>query len=119
MLKYYQKVSLPDPFITNRTEHFVPEHKNRLQSEALSLQQFANEHKMIINQKKTKVAIFNTQKNIDILPEISFNGIDNIEVVDQHRLLGQILTTDLKTMANTLNICKKAHKQVFMGFKIC
>ena len=70
---------------------------------------------MLINQDKTKVAIFNPLKNVDILPEISLtHDSPNIEVVEKYKLLGQIVTTDMKTISNTINICSKAYNKMWI-----
>lgn len=99
----------------NRTEHMLPNHHNMLQKEVWDLQQYANDHSMVINQEKTKVAIFNPLKNIDIMPEICLQqGSQNIEVVEQFKLLGQIISTDMKTIHNTLNICTKAYTRMWV-----
>ena len=66
-----------------------------------SLQQFA---------EKTEVAIFNPLIKTDIMPQISLNGcVTNTEVVEQYKLLGQIITTNMKTLTNTRSICKKGY----------
>ena len=93
----------PVPF-HSRTLHSLPEENNILQHEAIKLQQFANENFMKINQLKTKVAIFNPLNKIDVMPKISFDGQNDIEVVEDYKLLGQILSTDMKTLKNTQNI---------------
>ena len=99
----------------NRTEHMLPPQNDILQKEVWCLQNYAVEQSMVINEKKTKVAIFNTLKNIDIMPEISLHqGGENIEVVEQFKLLGQIISTDMKTLANTQNICTHAYSRLWI-----
>ena len=62
---------------------------NLLQHKVFQLDKFACDNFMKINEKKTKVAIFNTLKNIDILPHISLQpGAEPVEAVKQYRLLG-------------------------------
>ena len=53
--------------------------------------------------------LFNTSKNYDFQPEMKIDGV-RIEAVKQMRLLGVIITYDLKWPANTANITKKASK---------
>ena len=98
----------------SRTEHHLPEHRNPLQSEAMKLQNYANENFMRINPLKTKVAIFNPLHKVDIMPQITFDGENNIEVVEEYKLLGQIVSTDMKTIKNTNNILKKCYSRMYM-----
>ena len=108
--------NLPKPVNFHcRTGHSLPLQDNTLQHEVWKLQKFSKDHSMVINQEKTKVAIFNTLKNTDKMPEISLQqGSSNIEVVEKFKLLGQIISTDLKTLSNTLNICQKAFGKMWM-----
>ena len=69
---------------------------------------------MKINQLKTKVAIFNPLNKIDVMPKISFDGQNDIVVVEEYKLLGQILTTDMKTLKNTQNILRKAYSKMYI-----
>ena len=98
----------------SRTEHTLPEEKNYLQHEALKLKSFADQNFMTINQLKTKVAIFNPLNKIDVMPKITFDGQNFLEVVEEYKLLGQIISTDMKTLKNTKNILRKAYSKMFM-----
>ena len=70
---------------------------------------------MKIKERKTKIAVFNPHRNYDFLPKISLlEGEDPIEVVEQYKLLGQIIRTDLKTISNTEYICGKAFKRLWI-----
>ena len=98
-----------------RTGHFLPKKENVLQKEVDLLQKYAEEHSMKINQIKTKVAIFNPLKCVDIMPEISLtDNSECIEVVEEYKLLGQIIRSDMKTISNTDNICKKAFQRMWI-----
>lgn len=99
----------------NRTGHTLPPECNQLQDEVVKLQKYAVDHCMKINKEKTKVAIFNPLKTVDIMPQISLNGDQEyIEVVEKYKLLGQILTTDMKTMSNTQYICQKSYGRMWI-----
>ena len=78
------------------------------------MQNYANENFMRINPTKTKVAIFNPLHKVDIMPQITFDGQNNIEVVEEYKLLGQIFSTDMKTIKNTKNILKKCYSRMYM-----
>ena len=63
---------------------------------------------MVINESKTKIMLFNPARKIDILPKIELNEGNSIEVVDETKLLGLIVRSDLKWQRTTDNIIKKA-----------
>ena len=69
---------------------------------------------MLLNQIKTKTMIFNPLRNYDFSPEIMIKHGENIEVVEQHKILGQIKRSDLKTITNRESICKKAFKRMWI-----
>ncbi len=49
------------------------------------------------------------------MPEIKLTpDSDNIEVVEEYKLLGQVIRTDMKTISNTENICKKAYVRMWI-----
>ena len=50
---------------------------------------------------------------IDFLPDISLNG-NQIEVVDEIRLLGLIIRSDMKWSSNTKNMLAKANKRLWI-----
>ena len=54
---------------------------------------------MMINGKKTKLMLFSESTTADIHPEILVNGTET-EVVDETKLLGVVLTSDLKWKKN-------------------
>jgi hypothetical protein len=69
---------------------------------------------MLLNPIKTKAMIFNTLRNYDCSPDISIKNGEHIDVVEQHKILGQIVRSDLKTISNTEAICKKAFKRMWV-----
>ena len=50
---------------------------------------------MVLNEKKTKVMIFNFTDNYKFTTKLSLNNT-NLEIVQKTKLLGVILTDDLK-----------------------
>ena len=49
------------------------------------------------------------------MPEICIGGSpESVEVVEEYKLLGQIVRSDLKTISNTENICKKAFQRMWI-----
>ena len=68
---------------------------------------------MKINYKKSKVMIFNPCTSIDFLPELSLDN-NELEVVDEIRLLGLVIRSDLRWMSNTDSMVKKANKRLWI-----
>ena len=57
---------------------------------------------------------FNFSKHYDFPPELSIEGFTNqLDVIEETKLLGVILTNDLKWSANTDYICKRAYKRMW------
>ena len=74
---------------------------------------YARKNEMKINHKKTKLIVFNPCRKIDFMPDISLAGHE-IEVVDEIRLLGIIIRSDMKWTSNTQNMITKAHKRLWI-----
>ena len=69
---------------------------------------------MKINNKKSKIMIFNPpRRKIDFLPEIKLDKV-NLEVVDEFKLLGVIVKSDLTWKSNTDYITKKAYSRLWI-----
>ena len=66
---------------------------------------------MKINEKKTKSIIFNFTKKYQFTTRLSINNKD-IEVVDSTRLLGTIISNDLRWDLNTAEIVRKANARM-------
>ena len=60
------------------------------------LQAYCGKHKLKINSKKTKAMLFNSKTNIDFMPRLFLQDGSSVEVVEEFKLLGIILTSDLK-----------------------
>ena len=75
--------------------------------------EYANNNEMKINYKKTKLMVFNPCSSIDFSPEFSLENND-LEVVDEMRLLGIVIKSDLKWNANTENMVQKANKRIWI-----
>ena len=88
-----QTTDLPRQY-HERTGHVLREESNFIQQEVDKLKIYAEENKMVINEAKTKIVVFNQARKVDILPKVRLN--DNlIEVVDETKLLGIMVTSDL------------------------
>ena len=58
---------------------------------------------MRLNNAKTKFKIFNRTINFDFLPDYEIDG-KQLETVDEMKLLGVTITSDMKWKANTDNL---------------
>ena len=57
---------------------------------------------------------FNFYRTLDFPPQLVIKGFnDQIKVISETKLLGIILTNDLKWAANTVYLCKKAYKNMW------
>ena len=68
---------------------------------------------MKLNLKKTKFMLFNACTSIDFMPELTLEG-NGIDLVEEMKILGLVLTSDLKFKRNTEYIVKRAFKRIWM-----
>ena len=73
-------------------------------------------NKMKLNEKKTKNLIFNFTKDHQFSADIRLKN-ENLEVISKTKLLGAIITSDLKWHENTKFIVKKANRKMIMLHK--
>ena len=96
-----------------RTGHILPLKNSKIYEQLKKTETYAEENEMKINYKKTKIIVFNPCRKIDFMPEMSLAG-HKIEVVDEIRLLGLIIRTDMKWTSNTQNMVVKANKRLWI-----
>ena len=96
----------------------VPVHNQTIQADKLKTQHYVNEIKswtdknlMKLNPKKCKNIIFNFSRNNQFATSIKIND-QEIETVDEARLLGTYVTSDLKWDKNTEEIVKDCNKRL-------
>ena len=103
---------MPDLFHA-RTGHVLPAENSNVHKQLIKTLDYATANEMEINYKKTKAITFNPCTSVDFSPEISLNHND-LEVVDEVRLLGLIITSDLKWASNTNSMVSKANKRIWI-----
>ena len=92
------------PFPLNyheRTKQIFPADRSILQTQLLKVENYTIKNKMKINESKSKIMIFNKSRNYDFPPELAFRNGQNLEVFEETKLLGLVLTTDLRWHSNT------------------
>ena len=98
----------------------IPQHNQIIRSEHLKTTNYVKEinewtekNLMKLNEKKTKQIIFNFNKGKQFTTQVKLKG-EPLEVVDEVKLLGVIITKDLKWEKNTKYLVKKANKKMRM-----
>ena len=108
----------PNPTLPNqyheRTGHILDPENNPIQAEITKLTKYAQDHKMKINQAKTKVMLFNQSRTIDVLPALVINEDTHLETVEETKLLGVIVSNDMKWHSNTRQIISKCYSRMWM-----
>ena len=97
-----------------RTGHILERDTNRMQDELEELMNYATEHEMIVNEDKTKVILFNNRRSYDFQPHMMLNTKEPLEVVEEIKLLGIVIRSDLSWSSNTNNMCKKAFSRMWI-----
>ena len=97
-----------------RTSQILPKSENKMQSLLNQLKNFTDRKSLKIKEVKTNVMKFNTSTSLDFPPELHMEGFrNNLEVITETKLLGVMVTNDLKWGANTEYICRKAFKKMW------
>ena len=105
------------PFPLNfheRTKQILPIEKNLLQKQLQTVEQFTLKNQMKINESKSNVLIFNKSRKFDFPPEVFFSNGQILDVVDKTRLLGIVISSDLRWQDNTFSICAKAMNKMWL-----
>ena len=96
-----------------RTGHALPMGNIKVVTQLMKTQEYASQNDMKLNYKKTKIMVFNPCRNIDFMPEVNIDD-HYLEVVDEIRLLGIIIRSDMKWVSNTANMVQKANKRLWI-----
>ena len=97
-----------------RTEHILPREANILQDMVDSVVQLSKDRNMTISKTKTKAILFNPLRNYDFVPQLSIEEGSYVEVVEEQKILGHVMRSDMKTISNTEFICKKAYRRMWV-----
>ena len=97
-----------------RTGHTLKTECNILQELLDKLKIYADENKMKINETKTKIMIFNQATSVDVFPRVSMTPDKTLEVVEEMKLLGIMIRSDMKWSSNTRNLTSKCYQRMWM-----
>ena len=103
---------LPDTFHA-RTGHVLPEERSAVFKQLEETEKYANINGMKINYQKTKLMLFNNCKNWDFHP-IYKSQNEQLELVEEMKILGVILRSDMKWSSNTKYIVNKAYHRLWI-----
>ena len=98
----------------HRTGHILHQDDCELQSMLNDLKDYASQNQMVINKTKTKAILFNQARKYDFFPELSVVENENLEVVEEIKLLGVLVRSDLSWSSNTEYMCKRAFTRLWI-----
>ena len=103
--------TLPDNY-RSRTGHKLKSESSKISDKLEEIHLYAKQNGMKINLEKTKLMLFNPCHSKDFMPEITVADT-RIELVESAKLLGVILTSDLKWEENTHYIVKRCYSKLW------
>ena len=96
-----------------RTGHSLPNEQSAVYKQLMETAEYATNNQMKLNLKKTKLMLFNPCTSVDFMPDFQLDT-QEIELVEEVRLLGVILRSDMKWTSNTEHMVKKAYKKLWV-----
>jgi hypothetical protein len=96
-----------------RTQQILPA-GSILQKHLNKVEDFTLANQMRINESKSKIMIFNKSRKYDFPPEFAFQNGEILECMEKTKLLGILLTPDLKWHANTREVYMKAMSKMWL-----
>ena len=115
-----KKAAIPNPNpilprqFHERTGHILPEAENPIIEQVELLKAYATKHGMKINEDKTKIMLFNKATSVDVHPKIEISEGHFIELVEEMKLLGIMISSDLKWKSNTNYMVARCYQKMWM-----
>ena len=110
-----QTKNKPRPLeFSEHTGFIVKESENELQKDLNELKQFTDTNLMKINEKKTLIMKFNFHKSLDFPPIYNFDDGPMLDIVNQTKILGLILTDSLNWAAQVDYMIARANKKIWL-----
>ena len=112
---FYSKVSVP----SDVAEHnqIIPAECLRSQEYLDKIKQWTDDQKTVLNQKKTKLMVFNYTDNYQFSTRLQLNN-ENVEIVKYARLLGVIISDNLSWDKNTSDLVKRSNARMELMRKV-
>ena len=107
-----QNRPLPDTFRA-RTGHKFETSESQVFDQLRKVQDYAVTNKMKLNLAKTKLMLFNPCRSKDFMPEIAIDKT-RLDLVEQTKLLGVVLTSNLSWEENTQYISERCNGKIWM-----
>ena len=106
-----EAINLPEQLVkvAGQSEFTLPVLRSKVYTQLLKIKNQADDNQMKINYKKTKVMVFNPCKSLKFKPKLEVEG-NPLEVVEETRLLGLTIRSDMRWNTNTNNMVKKQAK---------
>ena len=111
-------VGLSSYNITQQVPSDIPTHGQFIHQDHLKTQDYLNQinewtenQQMVISQQKTKSMIFNFNDKYQFTTRLQLKG-ENVEIVDQMKILGTIVRSDLSWNSNCEYLIKKVNKMM-------
>ena len=95
-----------------RTGHGLRVETSKICDQMNKIQAYAEQNKMTLNLDKTKLMLFNPCTSRDFMPEVRINDT-RIELVEESKLLGVIITSDLKWEAHTDYMVQRCNSKMW------
>ena len=96
-----------------RTGHVLDLKKSKVFQQLKETQEYAKQNHMKLNLSKTKLMLFNPCTSRDFMPEMRIEGT-RLDLVEQSKLLGVVLTSNLSWSANTEYIVERCMKKMWV-----
>ena len=96
---------------------FIPAQNLQSQKWLDQINKWTENQKMIINEKKTKTMLINFTEKYQFATRLQLKD-ENVEVINSTKLLGTIISDDLKWDLNTQNLVKKANARMALLRKV-
>jgi hypothetical protein len=84
-----------------------------MQDDLDDLCNYTDSHRMAISKSKTKAMLCNSRTKWDFIPELKLQE-DDIQVVQEMKIVGYVMRSDMRTCSNTEYLVKKAFKRMWL-----
>ena len=97
----------------DRTGHVLGQGQSLVQKKLNEINEYAINKQMKINGEKCKIMLLNASRKYDFSPVINV-GSEKLEMVEELKLLGVTIQSNLNWQTQTNNMCQKAYIRLWM-----